>query len=354
MVISPPYREKVDGESADRPADHSTRRGTLQRGTARAARAARIRKRLGDQDRVDANANHVSDGIDRSDPAGVVLSSELGGQPSERGVLRQDHRAAGARIKFKDRSRARLGAERQPRHRRAPKRALDTAGWDDWQNQIGASGCDRHLPHLLWRSRRCWLSIHSCPQDLKQPPLRLPWNDGESWYYTGGPHSGWGDLESWSAVDFSPSDTPGSCIPSRLWTIAAAPGKIVRVEHGRVMESLSNSDFQGSGWTVMYMHMATRGRVVAAGDGQHRRPDRASVVRGRRCRSESRAFRAAVQRRMDGRGNAADGLVGLDSQRDRSGVRRDHDARDGIARRRAIAATMRRTESPADAGPANP
>ena len=101
------------------------------------------------------------------------------------------------------------------------------------------------------------------PAGLKQPPLRLPWNDGERWYYTGGPHSGWGDLDSWSAVDFSPSDTPGSCIASRLWIIAAAPGKVVRAEHGRVMESLSNSDFQGSGWTVMYMHMATAGRVAS-------------------------------------------------------------------------------------------
>ena len=164
--------------------------------------------------------------------------------------------------KFKDRSRARLAQNVNPGTAAVQNVLSYTAGWDDWQNQIGASGVLATYRTLFGDPAA--LAVEPLvPPGLKQPLLRLPWNDGERWYYTGGPHSGWGDLDSWSAVDFSPSDTPGSCIPSRLWIVAAAPGKVLRVEHGRVMQSLSNSDFQGSGWTLMYMHMATAGRVAA-------------------------------------------------------------------------------------------
>ena len=164
--------------------------------------------------------------------------------------------------KFKDRSRARLASNVNPGTAALQNVLSYTAGWDDWQTDIGANGVLATYRTLFGDPAA--LAVNPLvPPDLKQPPLRLPWNDGERWYYTGGPHSGWGDLDSWSAVDFSPSDTPGSCIPSRLWIVAAAPGKILRAEHGRVMESLSNSDFQGNGWTVMYMHMATTGRVAA-------------------------------------------------------------------------------------------
>ncbi len=99
------------------------------------------------------------------------------------------------------------------------------------------------------------------PRDLKQPTLRLPWSDGASWYYTGGPHSGWGDASAWSAVDFTPRDIAGSCWTSGEWVIASAPGKVIRSEHSRVMESLSNNNFQGLGWALMYMHIASAGRV---------------------------------------------------------------------------------------------
>jgi hypothetical protein len=46
-----------------------------------------------------------------------------------------------------------------------------------------------------------------------------------------------------------------------MWAIAAAPGKVLASEHGRVIESLTNSRFQGDGWSLMYMHMAPSGRV---------------------------------------------------------------------------------------------
>lgn len=99
------------------------------------------------------------------------------------------------------------------------------------------------------------------PRDIKQPTLRLPWSDGAMWYFTGGPHSGWGDASGWAAVDFTPRDIAGSCWPSGEWVIASAAGKVIRSEHARVIQTLSNNNFQGSGWALMYMHIANVGRV---------------------------------------------------------------------------------------------
>ncbi len=167
-----------------------------------------------------------------------------------------------AAFKFKDRTRARVALSINPGTAAIQNVLSYTATWDDWQNQIGANGFAATYRTLFGDSNAVAINP-LVPNDLKQPLMRLPWNDGESWYYTGGPHSGWGDLAAWSAVDFSPRDTPGSCIASRFWVISVAPGKVLGAEHGRVMVSLSNSDFQGSGWTLMYMHMASAGRVAA-------------------------------------------------------------------------------------------
>ncbi len=163
---------------------------------------------------------------------------------------------------FKDRTRARMNPGINPGTAAIQNMLALTATWDTWQNLIGNDGFSATYRKLFGDPNQFAIEP-LIPPDLKQPPLRVPWGDGEMWYYTGGPHSGWGDQAAWAAVDFSPRDTPGSCIASRLWTIASASGKIIRAEHGRVIESLNNNDFQGKGWTLMYMHMATIGRVTA-------------------------------------------------------------------------------------------
>ena len=62
-------------------------------------------------------------------------------------------------------------------------------------------------------------------------------------------------------MDFTPKDQAGSCWTSADWAIAAAPGKVLQAEKGRVVINLSGSDFQGTGWTLLYMHMASEDRV---------------------------------------------------------------------------------------------
>lgn len=105
---------------------------------------------------------------------------------------------------------------------------------------------------------------------LSQPPLLLPWPEGERWHFTGGPHGGWGVATAWAAVDFASPSVVG-CAAAPEWVIAAAPGVISRSHNGLVVEDLDGDGFEGTGWVLIYLHMASDGRVpehtvLAAGD----------------------------------------------------------------------------------------
>lgn len=99
------------------------------------------------------------------------------------------------------------------------------------------------------------------PPDLKQPAFRLPWADDQTWWFTGGPHNGWAPGSAWAAVDFAPSTAMGTCRASKEWAIAVAPGQVIASDIGRVIVDLDGDGFQGTGWAIMYMHMATQDRV---------------------------------------------------------------------------------------------
>lgn len=108
------------------------------------------------------------------------------------------------------------------------------------------------------------------PPPPEQPPLLLPWPEGERWHFTGGPHGAWGVATAWSAVDFAPPSNVG-CSAAPEWVVAAAPGVVTRSERGLVAVDLDGDGYEGSGWVLLYLHMATDGRVpsgtvLAAGD----------------------------------------------------------------------------------------
>jgi hypothetical protein len=102
--------------------------------------------------------------------------------------------------------------------------------------------------------------------NLVQPDLELPFVPGVVWNYTGGPHGAWEREGSWSAVDFAPSGFKGECSPSYSFVTAAAPGLVVRAENGVVVINLDFNDNEHSGWVLLYLHIATEGRLVEAGD----------------------------------------------------------------------------------------
>ncbi|MBM3129329.1 MAG: LysM peptidoglycan-binding domain-containing protein [Chloroflexi bacterium] len=168
-----------------------------------------------------------------------------------------------AAFRLRDRTRVRIAGNANPGTLAIQNVLAQLYGWDAWQAQIGNEGFIATYRRLFGDPNQFAIEP-LVPPDLKQPTLRLPWSDGETWYYTGGPHSGWGDLASWSAVDFTPNDIAGSgsCLASRRLAVAAAPGKVIRAERGRVIVALNGGDFQGKGWALLYLHIATTGRVA--------------------------------------------------------------------------------------------
>jgi LasA protease len=100
----------------------------------------------------------------------------------------------------------------------------------------------------------------SVPPNLEQPDLCLPWEKGQTWYYTGGPHGGWNDGSGWAAVDFIPPGQLG-CQMALDWEVAAASGLVVRSEEGVVVIDLDGDDREETGWTLFYMHVASEDRV---------------------------------------------------------------------------------------------
>ena len=102
--------------------------------------------------------------------------------------------------------------------------------------------------------------------NLIQPELELPFVPGVVWNYTGGPHGAWEREGSWSAIDFAPSGFRGECSQSYAYVTASAPGLVVRAEDGVVIINLNFNDNEHSGWVLLYLHIATEGRLVEAGD----------------------------------------------------------------------------------------
>lgn len=99
------------------------------------------------------------------------------------------------------------------------------------------------------------------PANLTQPTMQLPLQSGTTWSFTGGPHGGWDTGSAWAALDFAPPGVAGGCDPAAEWVVAVADGWIVRAENGAVIQDLDNDGYEQTGWTVLYMHVATSGRV---------------------------------------------------------------------------------------------
>lgn len=101
------------------------------------------------------------------------------------------------------------------------------------------------------------------PANLSQPNLTLPFNEGETWFFTGGPHGGWDSGSAWAALDLAPPGEPGSCLISPYWVTAMADGLITRSSNGGLIQDLDNDGYEQTGWVILYMHVAEEGRSKA-------------------------------------------------------------------------------------------
>jgi len=101
------------------------------------------------------------------------------------------------------------------------------------------------------------------PAGTTAPLLTLPWPEGELWFYTGGPHGGWGDGSAWAAIDAVPDEGYLGCQPASSWATAAAPGLVVYSQDGEVLVDLDGDGYEQTGWILFYLHMGSQGRVEA-------------------------------------------------------------------------------------------
>lgn len=96
---------------------------------------------------------------------------------------------------------------------------------------------------------------------LQQPELTLPFQSGQTWYFTGGPHGGWDAGSAWAALDFAPPGDNGGCAASSYWVKAMADGPVIRASNGALIQDLDNDGYEQTGWVILYMHIAADGRA---------------------------------------------------------------------------------------------
>jgi len=100
------------------------------------------------------------------------------------------------------------------------------------------------------------------PVGLQQPEFTLPFEPGETWAYTGGPHKAYEGNGPLAALDFAPRIEASGCVPSNEWVVAIADGLVVRSEFGTVIQDLDGDGYEQTGWVIMYLHIATEDRVT--------------------------------------------------------------------------------------------
>ena len=130
-----------------------------------------------------------------------------------------------------------------------------------WAGAIGPDGLIATYERLFGDPESYYHPLYE--PGIVQPDLILPFLPGHIWSYTGGPHGAWEREAAWAALDFAPSTIVSGCSVSEDWAVAAAPGLVLRSEHGVVVLDLDGDGREQTGWSLLYLHIADAGRVEA-------------------------------------------------------------------------------------------
>lgn len=133
----------------------------------------------------------------------------------------------------------------------------------DYEKAIGPTGIAETYKELFGNA---WLEDSNVvPGSLRQPNLRLPWPPAQTWSYTGGPHTGWGEGAPFAAVDFAPPSEHHGCFapdPPNYVT-AVADGIVARSGPEGLALDLDGDGDERTGWVIFYLHLAADGRAPA-------------------------------------------------------------------------------------------
>jgi murein DD-endopeptidase MepM/ murein hydrolase activator NlpD len=131
---------------------------------------------------------------------------------------------------------------------------------EDYKRAIGPDGLAKTYHELFgdpWAGNTTVL-----PGSLVQPEFILPFKQGQTWSLTGGPHTAWGNLRPWAAIDFAPPMTVQGCAETQEFALAVADGVIARVGDGIVVLDLDGDGDERTGWVVFYLHIAEKDRIA--------------------------------------------------------------------------------------------
>ena len=132
---------------------------------------------------------------------------------------------------------------------------------EEYHFAIGAEGFFSTYTELFgdpWSESRTHI-----PGSLQQPELTLPFPSGQLWTLTGGPHTGWGLGQPWTAVDFAPPSNYSGCfaVADKNFATAMSDGIVVRSDYGSVSLDLDGDGDERTGWVLVYLHVATKDRA---------------------------------------------------------------------------------------------
>ncbi len=178
---------------------------------------------------------------------------------------------------------------------------------EDWQPVLyapaGFPGLYSQMFGNPWE--RAAISGLLIPDGLSQPGLELPFQAGERWSFTAGPHAAWDSGTPRGAIDFSPVSGGAACAVSSWWARAAAPGVIARAERNAVVLDLDGDGFEQTGWVLLYYHLAASELIQA-----NSRVDLDDVLGHPSCEGgRATGKHIHVARKYNGEWLAADGPV---------------------------------------------
>ena len=152
-----------------------------------------------------------------------------------------------------------------------------------------------------------WLNVPPhLPGSLTQPDFLLPFEPGDVWALTGGPHPAWGTAEPLAALDFAPPSKTSGCQYSDRWATAVADGLVVRSEVGQVMIDLDGDGDERTGWNVFYLHIGSEGRIPLGAQVRQGQPIGHPSCEG----GSATGTHIHIARKYNGEWMAAEGLGG--------------------------------------------
>ncbi len=132
---------------------------------------------------------------------------------------------------------------------------LDHDGW--YRAVASEQGFIKTHQDLFPDTRRAGFDAQELfPPGLTQPEIILPFEVERVWSFTSGPHPAWETEGATAALDFAPASDRFGCEPSAAWVLAAADGLVVRSAHNALVLDLDGDGQEGTGWALLYMHLA--------------------------------------------------------------------------------------------------